>query len=259
MFEWRIGGIYIFVALIMRVIGQYILFLSQMVTQREPFKVYVGLVVEECYKIGVNSVFIFVLVSTFMGAVTAVQTAYNLISPFIPDYVISLVTRDMAILELAPTIMAIVFAGKVGSNLASELGTMKITEQVDAIEVMGINSVSYLVLPKVVASVIVYPLLVILAAGLMIYGGYIAGIFTEVITKEEYIYGLRADFIEFNVTFALIKSVVFAFLISSISAFWGYYTEGGALEVGKASTKAVTTSCIAILTADYLLAQLFLT
>ncbi len=243
----------------MKLFGRYILFLQQMITQREPFKVYVKLVTDECYKIGVGSVFIFVLVSTFMGAVTAVQTAYNLISPFIPDYVISLVTRDMAILELAPTVMGIVFAGKVGSNLASELGTMRITEQVDAIEVMGINSVSYLVLPKVIASLIVYPLLVILAAGLMIYGGYVAGILSEVITKEEYVYGLRADFLEFNVTFGLIKSVVFAFLISSISSFWGFYTQGGALEVGQASTKAVTTSCIAILTADYLLAQLLLT
>ncbi len=243
----------------MKLLGRYVIFLGQMFTQREPFKVYVRLVIEECYKIGVGSVFIFVLVSTFMGAVTAVQTAYNLLSPFIPDYVISLVTRDMAILELAPTIMAIVFAGKVGSNLASELGTMRITEQIDAIEVMGINSTSYLVLPKVIASLIVYPLLVILAAGLMIYGGYIAGIFTEVITKEEYIYGLRADFLEFNVAFALIKAFVFAFLVSSISSFWGFYTQGGALEVGQASTKAVTTSCIAILTADYLLAQLLLT
>jgi phospholipid/cholesterol/gamma-HCH transport system permease protein len=243
----------------MKQTGRYFLFLFQMVTHREPFKVYLKLVIDESYKIGVNSVFLFVLVSTFMGAVTAVQTAYNLISPFIPNYVISLVVRDMAVLEMAPTIMAIVFAGKVGSNLASELGTMRITEQIDAIEVMGINSVSYLVLPKVIASLIVYPLLVIMSGGLMIYGGYIAGAFAQVITPEEYIFGLRADFLEFNITFALIKSFVFAILVSSISSFWGFYTQGGALEVGRASTKAVTTSCIAILTADYLLAQLLLT
>lgn len=216
------------------------------------------MVINECYNIGVNSVFIFVLVSSFMGAVTVVQTAHNLISPLIPDYVIALVTRDMAILEMSPTIMAIVFAGKVGSNISSELGTMRISEQIDAIEVMGINATSYLVLPKVIASIIVYPLLVILSAGLLLLGGYFAGIFTGVITPHEYSYGLRADFLPFNVAFALIKSFAFAFLVSSISAFWGFYTRGGALEVGVASTGAVTSSCIAILVADYLLAQLLL-
>lgn len=239
-------------------LGRYLIFLFNMFTNREPFKVYIKRVIDECYSIGVSSVFIFILVSSFMGAVTVVQTAHNLISPFIPDYVISLVTRDMAILEMSPTIMAIVFAGKVGSNISSELGTMRISEQIDAIEVMGINATSYLVLPKVIASIIVYPLLVILSGGLLLIGGYFAGIATGVITPEEYAYGLRADFIPFNVTFALIKSFAFAFLVSSISAFWGFYTRGGALEVGIASTGAVTSSCIAILVADYLLAQLLL-
>lgn len=229
-----------------------------MFTNREQFGVYVKMVINECHHIGVNSVFIFVLVSSFMGAVTVVQTAHNLISPLIPDYVIALVTRDMAILEMSPTIMAIVFAGKVGSNISSELGTMRISEQIDAIEVMGINATSYLVLPKVIASLIVYPLLVILSAGLLLLGGYFAGTFTGVITPHEYAYGLRADFIPFNVFFALIKSFAFAFLVSSISAFWGFHTRGGALEVGIASTGAVTSSCIAILVADYLLAQLLL-
>ena len=142
--------------------------------------------------------------------------------------------------------------------MAGELGTMRITEQIDAIDVMGINSASFLVLPKIIACLLMYPLLVILAAYLGILGGYLASIFTGDLTPSEYIYGVRADFIPFNVTFALIKSYVFAFLISSISSFTGYYTHGGALEVGKASTKAVTTSCIAILCADYLLAQLLL-
>lgn len=239
-------------------LGRYFIFLYNMFTNREPFRVYVQMVVNECYNIGVNSVFIFVLVSSFMGAVTVVQTAHNLISPLIPDYVIALVTRDMAILEMSPTIMAIVFAGKVGSNISSELGTMRISEQIDAIEVMGINATSYLVLPKVVASLIVYPLLVILSAGLLLTGGYFAGILTGVITPFEYAYGLRADFMPFNVVFALIKSFAFAFLVSSISAFWGFHTRGGALEVGISSTGAVTSSCIAILIADYLLAQLLL-
>jgi phospholipid/cholesterol/gamma-HCH transport system permease protein len=209
-------------------------------------------------KIGVDSIFIVVIVSTFIGAVTAVQTAFNLISPLIPKYVIGLLVRDMTMLELSPTVIGIVFAGKVGSNIAGELGTMRITEQIDALEVMGINSASYLVLPKIVAAIFTYPLLVILSAFLSILGGFFAGVFSGLLTETQYVFGLRADFNEFNVSFALIKSVVFAFLVASISAFTGYFTVGGALEVGRSSTNAVTSSCIAILVADYLLAQLLL-
>ena len=242
----------------MKSIGKYFMFIGSLFKNRESFATYVNLILDEAIIIGVNSIFIVVIVSTFMGAVTAVQTAYNLVSPLIADYVISLIVRDMTILELAPTITAIVFAGKVGSNIAGGLGTMKITEQIDALEVMGINSVSYLVLPKIVATVLVYPMLVIISGFLSIYGGYIASLMTGIVTETEYIYGIRYEFNEFTVTFALIKSIVFGFLISSISSYKGYYTVGGALEVGQASTSAVTNSCIAILTADYLLAQLLL-
>ncbi|MCC5929606.1 MAG: ABC transporter permease [Cyclobacteriaceae bacterium] len=242
----------------MRGIGRYFLFLKNVVSKRERFKIYVHMILDECVSIGIGSLIIVAIVSTFIGAVTCVQTAYNMISPFIPTYIISLIVRDMTLLELAPTITAIVFAGKVGSNIAGELGTMRITDQIDALEVMGINSASFLAMPKIVASLITYPMLVIIAAFLSLMGGYLAGTMTGVITAEEYIYGIRADFIEYNVTFALIKSFVFAFLVASISCFKGYYTSGGALEVGKASTSAVTNSCIAILTADYLLAQLLL-
>lgn len=198
------------------------------------------------------------IVSAFIGAVTTIQTAYNLVSPLIPRFVISQVVRDMVILELAPSIMAVVFAGKVGSNIAGELGTMRITEQIDALEVMGINSASYLVLPKIVATLIMYPLLVILSAFLAIYGGYWAGVLSGVITARDYLYGIQFGLIEFTVAFALIKAFFFAFLIASISAYKGFYTSGGALEVGRASTSAVTNSVIAILIADYLLAQLLL-
>jgi phospholipid/cholesterol/gamma-HCH transport system permease protein len=239
-------------------LGKYLIFIATLFVRRESFGTYVRLTVEESIKIGVNSIFIFAIVSSFMGAVTTIQTAYNLISPLIPDYVISLVVRDMTILELAPTIMAIVFAGKVGSNIAGELGTMRITEQIDALEVMGINSTSYLVLPKIIAAIFMYPMLVVLAAFLSIYGGYLAGTLTGEITGTEYIYGIRYEFLGYNIAFALIKSIVFAFLVSSISAYKGFFTQGGALEVGVASTSAVTNSCIAILLADYLLAQLLL-
>lgn len=242
----------------MKGIGSYFLFLGNLLIKREAFRTYVNQVFDECIKVGIGSLVIVSIVSTFIGAVTCVQTAFNLVSPLIPRYVISLVVRDMTLLELAPTITAIVFAGKVGSNIAGELGTMKISEQVDALEVMGINSVSYLALPKIIASIMMYPLLVILAGFLAIMGGYVAGTLTGVITPEDYIYGIRSDFQEFNVIFALIKSFVFAFLVSSISSYKGYKTQGGALEVGQSSTSAVTNSCIAILVADYLLAQLLL-
>ena len=242
----------------MRSLGKYFIFLGSLFVNRESFRTYVKLIIDESILVGVGSIFIVVIVSTFMGAVTAVQTAYNLVSPLIEDYIIGTLVRDMTVQELAPTVIAIVFAGKVGSSISSGLGTMRITEQIDALEVMGINSVSYLVLPKIIASVIMYPLLVILAMFLSIYGGYLAGTLTGILTEQEYIYGIRADFIEYTIQFAMIKSVVFAFLISSISAYKGFYTEGGALEVGIASTSAVTNSCIAILLADYLLAQLLL-
>jgi phospholipid/cholesterol/gamma-HCH transport system permease protein len=193
-----------------------------------------------------------------MGAVTTVQTAYNMVSSFIPDYVISQVVREMIILELAPTVMAVIYAGKVGSSMASGLGTMRITEQIDALEVMGINSVSYLVLPKVIASFMMYPLLVVLAGVCGLGGGYLAGTLTGIITPNDYIYGLRTSYNEFTLSFALIKSFVFAFLVASISSYKGYNTKGGALEVGISSTQAVTSSVIAVLIADYLLAQLLL-
>ena len=242
----------------MKSIGKYILFIGSLFVNREKFKTYVTLTLDECINIGINSLLLVSIVATFIGAVSTIQTAYNLVSPLIPDYVISQVVRDLTILELAPSITAIVFAGKVGSNIAGELGTMRITEQIDALEVMGINSVSYLVFPKILASLITYPMLVIIAGFLSIMGGYIAGVYTGIVTEADYVYGLKVDFIEFNVIFAMIKSFVFAFLVSSISSYKGFYTTGGAFEVGKASTIAVTNSCIAILLADYLLAQLLL-
>ncbi len=242
----------------MEALGKYFIFLGKLFVNRETFGTYFKLIIDECVAIGINSIFLVSLVSFFMGAVTTIQTAYNLVSPLIPDYVISLVVRDMTILELAPTIIGVIYAGKVGSSMASGLGTMRISEQIDALEVMGINSTSYLVLPKILGSLLMYPLLVILAGLLSIVGGYLAGEFTGVITPTEYIYGIRFEFNEYMVTFALIKSFVFAFLVASISSFKGYYTTGGAVEVGKASTAAVTQSVIAILTADYLLAQLLL-
>jgi phospholipid/cholesterol/gamma-HCH transport system permease protein len=242
----------------MKSIGKYFIFLGSLFVKRESFKTYIHLTLEECVSIGVNSIFLVALVSTFMGAVTTVQTAYNLVSPLIPSFVIAQVVREMTILELAPTIIAIIYAGKVGSSMSSGLGTMRISEQIDALEVMGINASSYLVLPKILASLITYPLLVIIAGVCAIIGGYLAGTLTGIISPTDYIYGIRFMFDEFTVQFALIKAFVFAFLVSSISSYKGFYTKGGALEVGIASTNAVTNSVIAVLLADYFLAELLL-
>ncbi|TPE46177.1 MlaE family ABC transporter permease [Pontibacter mangrovi] len=238
--------------------GQYLLFLKTLVTRAESLKIIFKRTIDEAILIGTNSVFIVALVSTFIGAVSTVQVSYNMVNALIPRSTIGFIVREMVILELAPTITSIVLAGKVGSSIAGGLGTMKITEQVDALEVMGVNSVSYLVLPKILASLLVFPMLVVIAMFLGLLGGYVAGTATGELTAQEYITGIRIDFIPYNVVFALIKSVIFSFLISSISSFRGYNTSGGALEVGAASTTAVTQSVIAVLIADFISAQLLL-
>ena len=240
----------------MKGFGRYMIFLGTLVVRRESFKTYYRLVIEESVQVGVKSAALVALVATFIGAVTTVQTAYNLVSPLVPRYIIAQVVREMTVLELAPTIMAIIYAGKVGSSMAGGLGTMRITEQIDALEVMGINSASYLVLPKIIASLFMYPLLVIVAGICALFGGYLVGSITGIISPTDFIYGLRFYFYSYAITFALIKSFVFAFLISSISSFKGYFTQGGALEVGIATTAAVTASIIAVLLSDYLLAQI---
>lgn len=240
----------------LNILGKYFLFLGKLFTRREVFAVYWKRFMDECIQIGLNSILIIAIVALFIGAVTCVQTYANLVSPIIPVYIVSNIVRDMTLLELSSTFMCVVLAGKVGSNIASELGTMRITEQIDALEVMGINAASYLVLPKIAAAVFTFPLLAILSGFLGIFGGYLAATMTGILTPEEYIYGIRYSFIPFNVFISIIKALVFGFLIASISSYKGFYTTGGALEVGKSSTAAVTNSCISVLVADYLLAEL---
>ena len=241
-----------------KVFGQYLLFLQSMVSRTERLRVLWNRTIDEAVNIGIDSVFIVSIVAAFIGAVTCVQIAYNLTNPLIPNSTIGFMVREMTILELAPTITSIVLAGKVGSSIAGGLGTMRITEQIDALEVMGINSASYLVLPRILGAILTFPLLVILAMMLSILGGYLAGTMSGALTAAEYVAGIRSDFVPYNVAFALIKSVVFAFLVSSISAYRGYFTEGGALEVGASSTTAVTHSIIAILVGDFVLAYTLL-
>jgi phospholipid/cholesterol/gamma-HCH transport system permease protein len=238
--------------------GKYFLFLFSTVRNREPFRVYPSLILDEMVKIGTNSMVIVAIVSTFIGMVTCLQTADNLVSPLVPMSVIGTICRDMTLLELAPTFTCVVLAGKVGSNLAGEIGSMRITEQIDAIDVMGINSSSYLILPKIIAACIMIPALCILAAFLSLMGGYLIGEFTGAISPTDFVAGIRNGFRPFNVFFALTKSFVFAFLISTISSYKGYFTFGGALEIGQASTKAVTNSVIGILIADLILAKIMI-
>jgi phospholipid/cholesterol/gamma-HCH transport system permease protein len=229
-----------------------------MFVNRESVRTYVRQTIEACVSIGVNSIFLVAVVSIFMGAVASIQIYHTLSSPLLGNFLVGYGVRQMTILETAPTVMAIVFAGRVGSSIAGQLGSMRISEQIDALEILGINTTSYLVLPKILASMLTYPLLVIISAFLAIYSGFIAAAFVVSVTPEDYIHGLRHMFDPYVLYFAIYKSLVYAFLISSISSYRGFYIAGGAVAVGKASTRAVTDSCIAILLADYVLTQLFL-
>jgi len=239
-------------------LGKYILLLKAVFRKPEKWNIYRKEIIKEMSSIGVGSLGIIAIISVFLGMVTTVQTAFQLVSDLIPKSIIGSIVRDSTILELSPTISAIVLAGKVGSSVASQIGTMRVTEQIDALEIMGINSPGYLILPKIIAAVTMIPLLVIISIGLSIFGGYLAGSLSGAVTPQAYITGLTTDFIPFTVTVCMVKAVIFAFIITSVAAYQGFYTEGGALEVGVSSTRAVVVSCIAILFADYLVAQLLL-
>ena len=232
--------------------------IKAMFSRPENGKMYWKEFMHQCNEIGIGSLGIVSIISIFMGAVSALQTAYQLTSNLIPRSTIAQIVRDTVILEFAPTLVCIVLAGVVGSKIASELGNMRVSEQIDALQIMGINTETYLVLPKILASLVVIPMLVILSAVLGVWGGRLAGHYAGIISTTVYDRGLLENFMPYNVTFALIKSYTFAFLISSVSSYYGYYVKGGALEIGRASTKSVVASCILILFADYLLAALLL-
>lgn len=238
--------------------GRYILLIKSVFRKPEKFSIYRTEIFKEMVDIGLGSLGIISIISVFIGAVTTVQTAFQLVNDFIPKSTIGFITRDSTILELSPTICSLVLAGKIGSSIASQIGTMRVTEQIDALEIMGINAPGYLILPKVTAGIMMIPLLVIIAIFLSITGGYIAGVASGALSGDEYITGLTTDFKPFTLFIAMIKAVVFAIIITTVSAYQGFYTDGGALEVGQSSTKAVVISCIAILVADYLVAQLLL-
>lgn len=238
--------------------GSYILMLKSMFTRPENMRMYWKELMHQCVEIGIGSLGIVVIISVFMGAVSAVQTSYQLVSPLIPATTIAQIVRDTVILEFAPTVVCIVLAGVVGSKIASELGNMRVSEQIDALEIMGINTHSYLIMPKIIASLLTIPMLVVLSMVLGIVGGRLAGAATGIISPTTYDMGLIMNFVPYNVFFALVKAYTFAFIISSIPSYYGYHVKGGALEIGRSSTKSVVVSCIMILFADYVLAALLL-
>lgn len=239
-------------------VGRYWALMKSLFQKPEKFGVYTRQILREMDNIGVGSIGLVALTSAFMGAVITIQSAYNLVNPLVPLYAVGIVARDSIIVEFSPTIIMLVLAGKVGSSIASEIGTMRVTEQIDALEIMGINSSGYLVLPKIVASILICPFVVLLSMFVGIMGGWIAGDLSGVVPSADYLRGLHDQFVPFNITFAMIKTVVFAFIITSVPAYHGFYTNGGALEVGQSSTKGVVYSSILILIFDYILTQLIL-
>jgi len=240
-------------------IGRFFWMLKRVFAKPEKHRMYVRQLFNELESLGTDSVGIVAMISLFIGGILTIELAYNLENPLYPKSLIGLGTRDTLILEFSSTIIGLIMAGKIGSNITSEIGSMKVTEQIDSLEIMGINSASYLILPKIVAVVSVFPLLVILSIFFGLLGGLIVGPAVGVVTITEYLDGIRHLFVPYYVTFTLIKSLFFGFLVSAVPAYFGYFVEGGALEVGKASTRAVVNTNILILLFDLILTRLLLT
>ena len=238
--------------------GSYILFLNKVFTRPEKWRMFRKNIFNEMVTLGLDSLPIVAIISLFMGAVITIQTASNSGGGIIPLYTVGFAVRESVILEFSPTIVALILVGKIGSSISSQLGTMRVTEQIDAIEIMGVNSASFLVQPKIIALVLLNPILITLSIFLCIAGGAIAGVGSGVITPYDYEYGIQYDFEPFDYTYSMIKSVVFGFIITSVPAFYGYYVKGGSVEVAKASTTSVVHSSIVILIINYLLTQLLL-
>ena len=239
-------------------IGKYMLMMWEVFSKPQRFSIFWKRFIEEVNIIGVSSFPIVMLMSVFMGGVIALQTASNMDVPLLPEYTIGYITRQSTILEFSPTIISLILAGKIGSSVSSEIGMMRVTEQIDALEIMGVNSLNYLIFPKIMAAVFFFPIIIIFSMLLSMLGGWLSLVSTGLSSSESYIYGLRSFFRVYSVYYALSKTVVFGFLIISVSSFYGYYAKGGAIDVGRSSTKAVVYSSISILVANFLITQMFL-
>ncbi len=239
-------------------IGEYSLLMWKTFQWPDKWKMFWRQFPREIKKLGMESLPIVIIISVFIGAIMTIQTKLNTENPLLPTYSTGLVTRDTLLLEFSSTIMCLILAGKVGSNIASEIGTMRITEQIDALEIMGVNSANYLILPKITAFVVMMPLLVIFSMAVGLFGGYLVGMFSDIITVADYLLGIQYAFIPYYIFYSIVKSLVFAFIISSVASYYGYYAYGGALDVGKASTNAVVNSSILILFFNLLITNLML-
>ncbi|WP_253469479.1 ABC transporter permease [Flavobacterium sp. HSC-61S13] len=238
-------------------IGKYFIMLKDIFSRPTKWSVMRELIFKEIDELIIGSLGIVAFLSFFVGGVVAIQTALNLTNPLIPKYLIGFATRQSVILEFAPTFISIIMAGKMGSFITSTIGTMRVTEQIDALEVMGINSLNYLVFPKLVA-LSLYPFVIGISMFLGVLGGWVAGVAGGFVSSEEFITGLQDEFIPFHIVYAFIKTALFGFLLGTIPSFYGYYMSGGALEVGKASTTAFVWTSVAIILTNYVLTQLLL-
>lgn len=238
--------------------GRYCMFVTQVFRRPDKWGVFFKQLVQEIGKLGVDSIPLVVIISIFIGAVIAIQMVLNIVSPLVPSYSTGLATREILILEFSSTMMCLILAGKVGSNIASEIGTMRVTEQIDAMDIMGINSANFIVMPKVIGFIFFVPILCVLSMFVGLIGGWCVAEFTSMLSVEDYVYGIQSFFQEWYIWYSLIKTVVFAYIIATVAAYYGYYVKGGSLEVGKASTNAVVSSSILILLADVILTKLLL-
>ena len=238
-------------------LGQYFIMMKKVLSKPEKFNVSWKQLLLEIEKVGLNSLGIVMIISFFVGGVVSIQTALNMTNPLIPNYLVGLASRDSLILEFSPTMISLILAGKVGSSIASEIGSMRVSEQIDALEIMGVNSASFLILPKIIAAMFFFPFLVIISMGIGMIGAWVGGLSADV-TTTDFLYGLKYEFNPFYVTYSLIKTVVFAYIISSVSSYFGYFTKGGSLAIGKSSTKAVVYSSILILVFNFILTNLLL-
>ena len=240
-------------------VGKYFIMLKQVFKRPQKGRIFYESLIREIEELGLKSLGIIMFISFFIGGVIALQTALNLDSAFIPKSLIGFAAKRSIILEFAPTFCSIILAGKVGSYITSSIGTMRVTEQIDALEVMGINSLNYLVLPKVIATVFFYPFLIIMGMMLGIFGGWLAGGLSGLFSGVDYIEGLQTDFKPFLIVYSIIKTLVFAFLIATVPSYHGYFVKGGSIAVGKASTQSVVWTTILIVITNYFLTQMLLT
>ena len=238
--------------------GRYCMFMAQVFRIPDKWRVFFKSLIFEIYKLGFDSIPLVIVISLFIGAVITIQMTINIVSPLIPSYSTGLATREILLLEFSSTMMCLILAGKVGSNISSEIGTMRVTEQIDAMDIMGINSANFIVLPKILGFTLFVPVLCVLSMFFGLIGGWFIAEFTTMISVENYNFGIQSFFNEWYVWYGIIKTLVFAYIIASVAAFYGYYVKGGALEVGKASTNAVVASSILILLADVILTKLLL-